>query len=304
MKLFNFPARVCSTVLIAMPMLLCAAGTRDALADANQMRWEGHEAVLDHAVAWQQSDSEGRWVTFVLLSDRSVPLSTLANTNALDPDVLSQDDQIAKQIMAQAVLFSVMTGGIPAPEGKTTQQGFYCWYHEGTRIGGGGKMSGTGGIDIESLTADRIKGRALLGTAKDQSFFSVGFDTLIVHGDAARMAAEGEALGKDGGQPGKDLIAALEAMRKRDYAALQKYASPGMREFLNDAQKREKSLAFLQSSAGDSQQIVNGLRKGDKASVYWMKKWRDPKVRNLRCTDSMILSTGTWQSSQSNCQAE
>jgi len=56
--------------------------------------------------------------------------------------------------------------------------------------------------------------------------------------------------------------------------------------------------------AGDGQQIVNGRQNGDKASVYWIKKWKDPKVRNARCTDTMVLLDGKWRSSLSNCSTE
>jgi hypothetical protein len=77
-----------------------------------------------------------------------------------------------------------------------------------------------------------------------------------------------------------------------------------MAEFLNDAGQREKRMVLLQANAGDSQQIVNGLRKRDEARVYWIKKWKNPKLRNLRCTDTMSLRNGTWRSMESNCAAE
>ncbi len=288
-------------------MLLSISGCGDGgsqPAASNLMRWEKHDAVLNNAVAWQQEDVDKRWVTFVLLTDRPVPPGLLAETNVLDPARLNREDQVAEKTGAQALVFQVMTGGIPVPAGKTTQRGFDVWYHDGDKLGNS-MLSGSGGIDIESLTADRIKGRAIHGLATDKDdMWSVSFDIPIMRGNAARMAAEGEALGKDGGQPGKDLIAALDAMRKKDYATLKNYASPELATPLNDGAKREDTLEFLQRLAGDSQQIVNGLRNGDKASVYWVKKWKDTKVRNSRCTDSIVLVDGKWRSTLSNCAAE
>lgn len=267
------------------------------------MRWQGPAVVLSHATAWQQEDRDGRWVTFVLLTDRPVPPALLADTNALDPDGLSQDQQIAQRIGAQGLLFSVMTGGIPVPDGKTTQQRYRIWFRDGKDLRPTG-VSGAGGMDIESLTAQRIKGRTVRGRGADSEMWSVAFDVPIAGGNAARMAAQGEALGSDGGVPGKHMVAALDAMRKKDYAALKDYASPELAKYLQDTSQRDKSMALLKSNAGDSQQVLNGLRSGDKATVYWVKKHDNAKVRNMRCTDTMILMDGRWRSMESNCAVE
>jgi hypothetical protein len=306
----HFAFQMRRILLTAILFAIAGCGDSGSQPPANQqtasnlMRWEKHDAMLNNAVAWQQEDVDKHWVTFVLLTDRPVPAGLLADTSVLDPARLSREDQVAEKAGAQALVFQVMTGGIPVPAGKTTQRGFDVWYHDGDRLGKS-MLSGAGGIDVETLTADRIKGRAIHGWATDKDdMWSVGFDIPIAHGNAARMAAEGEALGKDGGQPGKDLIAALDAMRKKDYAALKIYASPEMAATLNDAAKRDDTLEFIQRLAGDSQQIVNGLRNGDKASVYWVKKWKDTKVRNSRCTDSMVLLEGKWRSSLSSCATE
>jgi len=293
-----------ASLLVPVAMLLANPASAAPTAASNPMRWEGHEAQLNNAVAWQQKDKDGRWVTFVLLTDKPIPAAMLADTNALDPEVLSQDAQLAKKAGAQGLLFSVSTGGILTPEGPTTQQKFHAWFHDGGKIGES-NVSGAGGIDIESLTAERIKGRTVAGIPADKDhYWSVAFDVPILHGDAAKMAAAGQALGKDGGQPGKDLAAYLDAVRKKDFAGINAYAAPEMAKYLKEANPRDKALAMIQSMAGDGQQIVNGLRTGDKAKLYWVKKSKDPKQRNQRCTDEMVLLEGKWRSTQSACAAE
>jgi hypothetical protein len=304
MKLFPNSPLTRRVALVALALPICASGPCfSAAAVPNELRWDGHAAVLQHAVAWQQEDRDGRWVTFVLLTDRPVPPAMLTDTKALDPNQVSQDKEIPRTIGAQALLFPVMTGGIPVPDGKTTQQAYYIWYRDGKLVSSS-RISGRGGMDIEILTPSRIKGRTVEGRAGEDSAWSVSFDVPITGGNAARMAAQGEALGQDGGPPGKHLVAALEAMRKKDYAALKDYASPDLAEYLKDAGKRDKSMALLQSNAGDSQQIVNGLRTGDQASVYWVKKYNNSKIRTTRCTDTMKLAAGTWRSVESNCWTE
>lgn len=288
-------------VVLLLPAFVSVAS--DASAATNELRWADHAAVLRHAFAWQQEDKDGRWVTFVLLTDRPVPPAMLADTNSLDPDELSQDKQIAQKIGAQALLFSVMTGGVPVPEGKTTQPGFHVWYQDGKDVRST-KASGKGGMDIEMLTPSRIKGRTVGGRVGDQDAWSISFDVPIAGGNAARMAAQGEALGPEGGLPGKNMVSALEAMRKKDYAALKDYASPDLAKYLQDAGQRDKGMAALQSNAGDGQQVVNGLRIRDRASVYWIKKDKNPKIRNMRCTDTMAFLSGTWRSLKSDCAAE
>jgi hypothetical protein len=297
---FPMGRTVLTTMLLsAVVFTACnaAAASKSARA-SNPMRWEGHEAELNHGVAWQQMAGDGRWVTFVFLTDRPVPANLLANPNLLNPHESHGEDPMAK-IGAQALQFQVTTGGIPGPGGLEQD----VWYHEADTLRTSA-LSGAGGIDIDSLTSDRIKGRAVHGMPADKDMWSVSFDIPVIHGNAARMAAEGVALGKDGGQPGKDLIAALDAMRKQDLAVLRNHASPELAAILNDADKRESTLEFMQRLAGDSQQIVNGLQNGNKASVYWLKKWKDPKVRNGRCIDTMVLLDGKWRSSLSNCATE
>ena len=85
-----------------LPLVASVAGA--AYATPNELRWNGHAAVLEYAVAWQLEDRDGRWVTFVLLTDRLVPPGMLADTRALDPDQLSQDTQIARRIGASGLL--------------------------------------------------------------------------------------------------------------------------------------------------------------------------------------------------------
>lgn len=63
-------------------------------------------------------------------------------------------------------------------------------------------------------------------------------------------------------------------------------------------------MTMRQVIAGSGQRIVNGVRVGDRASVYWVKTPTDPKARPLRCTDNMFLMDGKWRSTQSSCGAE
>lgn len=276
---------VLATLLAALP----ACTPQNAPIAANHMRWEGHEAVLDHAFAWQQ-EKDGHWVTFVLLTDRPISSELLAKVDDLG--------EVAKRAGAQALLFPVMSGGLPPPRSRID-----IWFHDGDKLGSSA-LSGGGGFDIETLSADHIKGRAVSGWAKEANAWQVNFDAPIVHGDAARMAAEGEILGKDGGQPGKDMFVALEAERKKDTAALKKYLTPEVAKNLDDPGARDGMLDMMQRMVPDHPKIVSGLRNGDRARVYWVKNWDDSASRNMRCTDGMVLIDGTWRTSESSCAAE
>lgn len=287
MLLKKFSSSLNCALLAALALSACAAADNVPIA-ANHMRWEGHEAVLDHALAWQQ-EKDGHWVTFVLLTDRPISADLVARTD--DPG------ELAEKAGAQALMFPVMSGGLPL-----SNAGIDVWFHDGDELRTSA-LNGAGGIYIESLTADHIKGRTISGWAKEADAFQVNFDAPIMHGDAARMAAEGEVLGKEG-QPGKDMLAALAAERTKDTATLKKYLTPEMAANLDDASKRDGMLDMMQRMVPDHPRIVSGLRNGDKASVYWVKNWNATDARNMCCTESMVLIEGTWRTSLSSCGAE
>jgi hypothetical protein len=260
--------------------------------EANRMRWEMREAVLNHAIAWQE-DRGGRWVTVVLLTDRAIKREALA------PDMSA--DSAMEAAKAQGFAFAVMSGGVPLKD-----DAIRVWFRDGAEVRST-NVTGEGGFDIVSQSATQIKGRALLGAfgikpPTTANAWSVSFDAPVLRGDAARMQKEGEPLGATGGQPATDLLAAMQAKRNMDYAALANYASPDMAAFLSDAAARPKNLKMLQSMTSPQARMLGGLRQGDKAFVYWQQIW--PDALDNRCIDEMILKDGKWRSIDSACQPE
>lgn len=260
--------------------------------EANHMRWESHEAVLGNAIAWQQ-ELDGRWVTVVLLTDRPVPRESVGPG-------LSTGDAV-KAAKGQGIGFAISSGGVPL-----VAKGIDVWFRDGVEIREA-TVTGAGGFDIESQSATQVKGRAGLNAfgvkgSKSENAWSVSFDAPVSLGDAKRMQAEGEPLGSAGGQPGKDLEAALQAKRSMDYATLSAYASPELAEFLSDAAARPKNLKMLQGMTSPQARMVGGLRQGERAQVYWVQIW--PDALDNRCIDDMILKDGKWRSLASACQAE
>src|ERR1700693_5022498 len=145
MRLRKASCPIGRTALITMFLLLFAGASGNipaASETSNPMRWEGHDAVLNNGVAWQQTTGEGRWVTFVVLTDRPVPPDLLANPNVLNPHESHGEDPMTK-VGAQALLFQVMTGGIPEPSGLDQD----VWFHDGEKLRTSA-LSGAGGIDI------------------------------------------------------------------------------------------------------------------------------------------------------------
>lgn len=285
-------ARLACLALAGLALLpFDAAAQKTRQVDANHMRWNNHDAVLAHAVAWQE-ERDGHWVTVVLLTDR--PVAPAALVAGAMPPALMEESQV------QGVSFAFMTGGVPLPHSV-----FDVGYRDGARIGTV-TASGTGGFDIESHSASRVRGRVVyrpfaVGT-KDESAWSVDFDAPIMRGDAKRMAAEGDPLGPGGGQPGIDLLAVQRAKLAMDYTALQAYASPELITFLQDEGARPKNLEMLRQMTSPRARIVGGLRNGDRATIYWVQQF--PSARDNRCVDTMELRDGTWRSVDSACQAE
>jgi hypothetical protein len=258
---------------------------------ANHMRWENHDAVLTHAIAWQEA-RDGHWVTVVLLTDRAVPPGTLA--------VGKEPGAVLEETGAQGLSIAIMSGGLPLPE-----SGVDLGFHEGDSIRTT-RMNGAGGFEIESQSATRISGRVVFSAftvgAKDKSAWSVSFDAPVLRGDAKRMAAEGEPLGAGGGQPGKDLLAAQQATLAMDYGALAPYASPELAALLRDVRTRDKNLKMLKNMTAPRARILGGLRNGDKARIYWAQQ--RPAGLDSRCVDTLVLTDGKWRSVESACQAE
>jgi hypothetical protein len=264
-----------------------------AQVEPNHMRFENHETVLGHAIAWQQELS-GHWVTVVLLTDRPVPTESIGPGASIDDAVLA-----AK---AQGIAFAVMTGGVPLVD-----EGFKVWYLDGADLRSP-TVTGSGGFEIENQTATQIKGRATLnafgakGADKSERAWLVTFDTKVLLGDAKRMQAEGEALGATGGQPGTDLLTALQAKRAMDYGTLSQYAAPDLVAFLAEPAARPKNLKMLQGMTSPQSHTIGGLRQGDKAQVYWVQVW--PDALDNRCLDDLILEGGRWRSVASACAPE
>ncbi len=286
-------AHATSTTRLGVPLALLlslvtlqAPGAQGPQAPPNHLRWQNRETALSHAAAWQEARG-GRWVTVVLLTDRPVPSESLVPGEPVDKAMTAA--------RAQGIAFTVMTGGVPLPDG-----GFDAWFLDGADLRST-TVTGAGGFEIESQGAAQIKGRAV-AHADGTNEFAARFDAPVLHGDAKRMAAEGEALGAAGGAPAKDLQIAQEAARKMDFATISACASSDLAEFLRDAAKRPKNLEMLRNMTAPQVRIVGGLRNGDRARVSWVAI--RPGSPNNRCVDDMELKDGKWRSASSACAAE
>lgn len=277
--------------LSLLPMAAAAQTQKTSQVAANHMRWNNHDAVLANAIAWQE-ERDGHWVTVVLLTDR--PVAPAALTAGTTPHDLMEQSQ------AQGVSFAVMTGGVPLP-----QSGFDVAYRDGGRIGTT-TATGTGGFEIQSHSATRVTGRVVYQPfvvgARDETAWAVDFDAPIVRGNAARMAAEGDALPAGGGEPGRDLLALQRARLAMDYPTLQAYASPELTTFLQDAGARTKNLQMLKSMTPPQARIIGGSRRGERATIYWIQQF--PSALDNRCVETMVLKDGKWRSVDSACQSE
>ena len=255
------------------------------------MRWKDHDAVLNDAVAWQEQ-RDGHWVTVVLLTDRPVPRGLLVPGK--------QPSRVMEEAGVQGVALPVMTGGVPL-----SQWSFDIGYHDRDGVSTS-SMNGSGGFVIESQTATGIKGRVTFNAfafgARDENACSVSFDAPVLRGDAKKMAAEGEALGVGGGQPGKDLLAVSQAYLAMDYAAISAYASPDIASLLADAKNREKNLAMLKRMTPPQMRVLAGLRQGNSARLYWVQQ--RPGARDMLCVGTLELMDGRWRSTETICSGE
>ena len=228
-----------------------------------------------------------------MLTDKAIPRDTIASAKPVDEAV-----EAAK---AQGFAFAVTSGGVPLKE-----EGFRVWFRDGAKFRSL-THSGKGGFDIAGQSATQIKGRAMLGgygvkATTDENAWPISFDAPVLRGNETRMQTVGEPLGATGGQPGTDLLAALQATRTMGFAALSSDASSELATFLNNAAAHPKNLKLLQGITSPKSRIAGGLRQGDSAQVYWIQIW--PAARDNRCVDDLILKDGKWRSVASACQSE
>lgn len=287
------PRLIATSLCVAATCVASTFGSaqQTSQVELNHMRWNNHNAVIAHSIAWQEQ-REGHWVTVVLLTDRAVPrTAVVAGKSASD---------LMTEAKTQGVAFVVMTGGVPLP-----QPSFEVGYRNGGEIRTV-TANGAGGFDIEIQSATQLKGRVVFhpftAGSKDESAWSIVFDAPVLRGDAKRMAAEGEALGAGGGAAGKDLLALQQAKFAMDFAALSALGSSDLTAFLADSGARAKNLAMLKSMTSPQSRVLGGLRSGEKALVYWAQLW--PAALNNRCIETMELRAGRWRSIESACQPE
>lgn len=279
-----------ATMASCLALGVADAGQKPQVA-LGEFRYQDKPLKLAHAIAWQEK-KEGHWVTIVLVTEQPVPRESITEgVSAFS---------VMNGAGVQGVSIAVMTGGVPlAP---TT-------WEVGTRDQSGisiANVTGVGGIEIESQSATQIKGRLVASPvtygSRDKDAWLIAFEAPVIRGDAKQMAAEGEALGPTGGQPGKDLLASEQAMLAMDFAAISAYASPVMSKFLADPAARAKNLTMLKNMTSPQSKIFGGLQKGNLARIYWVKQF--PKSLHMRCIDELELIDGKWRSTNSTCQAE
>ena len=226
-----------------------------------------------------------------LLTDKAIPRDTIALAKPVDEAV-----EAAK---AQGFAFAVTSGGVPLKE-----EGFRVWFRDGAKFRSL-THSGKGGFDIAGQSATRIKERAILGgygvkATTDENAWPISVDAPMLRGNETRMQTVGEPLRAT--QPGTDLLAALQAKRTMNFAALSSDASSELATFLNDAAAHPKNLKLLHGITSPKSRLAAELRQGDSAHVYWRQIW--PAARDNRCVDELILKNGIWRSVASACQSE
>lgn len=147
------------------------ASLKSSQVEPDHMRWSDHDAILSNAVAWQE-ERDGRWVTVVLLTDRPVPPTSIS-ADATPTSLMTE----AK---AQGIAFPVVTGGVPL-----SPMTFDVAYRDGEEILAA-SANGSGGFEIETQTATRIEGRAVLNAhttgSRDTNAWSVSFDAPVLRG--------------------------------------------------------------------------------------------------------------------------
>src|SRR5262245_13993229 len=289
---FRFPLEpLIAFGLAALLFVVSVSAAKTLQVEANHMRWNNHDAVLNNAVAWQEQ-RDGHWVTMVLATDRVVTPQSIAP--GVDPAALMESAK------AQGLAIAIMTGGVPL-DGPA----FIVGWRDGQEIHTP-TQTGSGGFEIESQSATRIKGRLVnspytLGR-KDETAWLVNFDAPVLRGDAARMAAEGEALPAGGGQAGADFQAFQQAKLAMNLSALTALGSPALADSLKDAGARTGTVQMLKSMTPPQSKVLGGLRRGDTARLYWAQQW--PAAADSRCIETLVLKDGKWRSTDSACQAE
>jgi hypothetical protein len=283
------------------PLIACALGAfvlvvsvsaaKTLQVEANHMRWNNHDAVLNNAVAWQE-ERDGHWVTMVLATDRVVTPQSIV------PGV--QPDALMESAKAQGLAIAIMSGGVPLDNPS-----FIVGWRDGQEMHTP-TQTGSGGFEIESQSATRIKGRLVnspytLG-GRDETAWLVNFDAPVLRGDAARMAAEGDALPAGAGQVGADFQAFQQAKLAMNLSALTALGSPALADLLKDAAARTGNLQMLKSMTPPQSRVLGGLRRGDSARLYWAQQW--PAAADSRCIETLVLKDGKWRSTDSACQAE
>jgi hypothetical protein len=277
--------------LAVLLFVVSVSAAKTLQVEANHMRWNKHDAVLNNAVAWQEQ-RDGHWVTMVLVTDRAVTPESIA------PGV--EADALMERTKTQGIAIAIMTGGVPLDNPSFTV---------GSRDGQDfdtHTLTGAGGFEIESQSATRIKGRLVnspytLGS-RDDTAWLVNFDAPVLRGDAAKMAAEGDALPAGGGQPGADFQAFQQAKLAMNVTALTALGSPEFANMLKDAGSRAGNLQMIKSMTPPQSKVIGGLRRGDNAKLYWAQQW--PAAADSRCIETLVLKDGKWRSTASACQAE
>jgi hypothetical protein len=280
-----------SFALGAFVFVVAVSAAKTPQVEPNHMRWSNHDAVLNNAVAWQE-EQDGHWVTMVLATDRVVPPQSIKA--GVQPDALMEGAK------AQGIAIAIMSGGVPLDNPS-----FTIGWRDGQEIQTPTE-TGSGGFEIESQSATRIKGRLVnspytLG-GRDETAWLVNFDAPVLHGDAARMAAEGDALPAGGGQVGADFQAFQQAKLAMNLSALTALGTPALADLLKDPGARTGNLQMLKSMTPPESKVLGGLRHGDAARLYWAQQW--PAAANSRCIETLVLKDGKWRSTNSACQAE
>ena len=289
---FRFPLEpLIAFGLAALLFVVSVSAAKTLQVEANHMRWNNHDAVLNNAVAWQEQ-RDGHWVTMVLVTDRAVPPESIKPGVA--PDALMENTK------TQGIATAIMTGGVPLDDSS-----FTVGWRDGQEIQTP-TVTGAGGFEIESQSATRIKGRLVnspytLGSRAETAWL-VNFDAPVLRGDAAKMAAEGDALPAGGGPVGADFQAFQQAKLTMNLSTLTALGTPDLADFLKDAGARAGNLQMLKSMTPPQSKVLGGLRRGDNARLYWAGQW--PANADSRCIETLVLKDGKWRSTASACQAE
>src|SRR5262245_6864440 len=229
---FRFPLEPLIAFGLAALLFVVSVSAAKALqVESNRMRGNNHDAVLNNAVAGQEQ-RHGHRVTMVLVTDRAVPPESIKPGVA--PDALMENTK------TQGIATAIMTGGVPLDDSS-----FTVGWRDGQEIQTP-TVRGAGGFEIESQSATRIKGRLVnspytLGSRAETAWL-VNFDAPVLRGDAAKMAAEGDALPARGGPVRADFQAFEHAKLTMNLSTLTVLGTPYLVDFLKDAGARARNL--------------------------------------------------------------